>query len=1094
MNKLEKDIFQIISDNPGIKGKEIAYKLDKDTKEINTVLSKSAWLKKQVAQDNSYKWSVIGISHNKVDKPKKEVDPDLSNLCNYYLECIGIESVNSVSQFLTSNYELRYAVLRSLNIDSGVDNNAISLLGRINNKRDSKACLGYPIYIYTIMSRDGRPFRKVAPIFMFPVEYDGGAINVSWDPSINPEVLKNYTDGGSDSLASELLTLETDLGLNEPDADIEVDELVLRLKEIRDWEWKETIDPYNIPTPEDISNLEDGIYNRPILIEADKTPYTEGLETELAELSKMSEDDYKDTALHDWIKLTQNEVDYSENHTLLEVLPLNLEQSTSVEKALNSNLTIITGPPGTGKSQVVTDLLINIVWKGQSALFSSKNNKAVDVVDSRVNSLSNRPVLLRIGSFQNAKRLAEIIEGLLNVQQNHSAKDDLEYYSKEYKRISEQLQKSHKEKDEYIKVRNELDELEQKYCPIREEIGARLLIVDANDIGEISSATENYKTAFIRSVKEEQGALTKMFWSLTEKKRIEQRDDAGSKYSLYAKKYDLRDVVDINNVEDVNKTVEEAKKFDSLLPIATSYKNALNKLSSMESLEKIDEKLYHSKEQLAKIAGMLWDTWLNNQAIDFSPRDRMELANYVAAMKLSNDIDITNDRELKKKYSRVADKMTGYLKCWAVTSLSAKSRVPFSAGMFDYVIIDEASQCDIASVLPLLYRAKKAVIIGDPMQLRHISELQKNKDAMLLQKYNVEPLWSYSVTSLYDLASAKVNRGDIIQLKDHFRSCADIIEYSNRQFYDKSLRIATNYNLLKVPKDETPGIRWIDVKGETKKLNGHSAYNAKEIETVVNELARLVNSGYVGTIGVATPFRAQAERIVDTLQTKKKSLYNQLVRDHDFIADTVHKFQGDERDVMIFSSVVSSGTQRSTLGFLKTTGNIFNVAITRARAILVVVGDYSFCRKCDVEYLSGFAEYYDEILANQGEGSKEETIEYPHTRKYPQVANPEQVSDWEKIMYVALFDAGIETIPQYPADKYKLDLAIVLDDGRKLDIEIDGEMYHRSWNGELCYRDQIRNQRLFELGWDVKRFWVYQIRDELRECISAIKDWVEQND
>ena len=139
MNKLEKDIFQIISDNPGIKGKEIAYKLDKDTKEINTVLSKSAWLKKQVAQDNSYKWSVIGISHNKVDKPKKEVDPDLSNLCNYYLECIGIESVNSVSQFLTSNYELRYAVLRSLNIDSGVDNNAISLLERINNKRDSKA-------------------------------------------------------------------------------------------------------------------------------------------------------------------------------------------------------------------------------------------------------------------------------------------------------------------------------------------------------------------------------------------------------------------------------------------------------------------------------------------------------------------------------------------------------------------------------------------------------------------------------------------------------------------------------------------------------------------------------------------------------------------------------------------------------------------------------------------------------------------------------------------------------------------------------------------------------------------------------------------
>lgn len=68
----------------------------------------------------------------------------------------------------------------------------------------------------------------------------------------------------------------------------------------------------------------------------------------------------------------------------------------------------------------------------------------------------------------------------------------------------------------------------------------------------------------------------------------------------------------------------------------------------------------------------------------------------------------------------------------------------------------------------------------------------------------------------------------------------------------------------------------------------------------------------------------------------------------------------------------------------------------------------------------------------------------------------------------------------------------MLDNGRKLDIEIDGEMYHRKWNGELCYRDQLRNQRLFELGWDVKRFWVYQVRDDTEWCISQIKDWLNK--
>ena len=61
-----------------------------------------------------------------------------------------------------------------------------------------------------------------------------------------------------------------------------------------------------------------------------------------------------------------------------------------------------------------------------------------------------------------------------------------------------------------------------------------------------------------------------------------------------------------------------------------------------------------------------------------------------------------------------------------------------------------------------------------------------------------------------------------------------------------------------------------------------------------------------------------------------------------------------------------------------------------------------------------------------------------------------------------------------------------------LDIEVDGERYHRSWDGEICRRDQIRNQRLYELGWDVMRFWVYQIRDDLDVCVSRVKRWSER--
>jgi very-short-patch-repair endonuclease len=110
--------------------------------------------------------------------------------------------------------------------------------------------------------------------------------------------------------------------------------------------------------------------------------------------------------------------------------------------------------------------------------------------------------------------------------------------------------------------------------------------------------------------------------------------------------------------------------------------------------------------------------------------------------------------------------------------------------------------------------------------------------------------------------------------------------------------------------------------------------------------------------------------------------------------------------------------------------------------------------------------------------------------EYPFVTNPDRVSEWEHILYKALYREGIRTIPQYQVEKYTLDLAL-FDGERMLDIEVDGERYHRNWNGELCRRDQIRNQRMFELGWDVLRFWVYEIRDDLEGCIKRVKDWIE---
>lgn len=285
---------------------------------------------------------------------------------------------------------------------------------------------------------------------------------------------------------------------------------------------------------------------------------------------------------------------------------------------------------------------------------------------------------------------------------------------------------------------------------------------------------------------------------------------------------------------------------------------------------------------------------------------------------------------------------------------------------------------------------------------------------------------------------------------------------------------------------ELAGVRWVNVTGRTVRPAIGGAFNQEEAKAVVDELRRLVKErGYQGSIGVVSPFRAQAN-LIREMAFADQALAEQLAR-QDFLSDTVHKFQGDERDLMVFSPVVSKGITPGAIGFLRNNGNLFNVAITRARAMLLVVGDLAEASNCEVDYLKQFAHYTQGL--REKEAGAFAIASQDLGPEYPKVANPEQVSDWERFLYRELYRARIRTMPQYQIEKYALDLALVVDDNKRLDIEVDGERYHRAWNGELCRRDQMRNQRLYELGWDVMRFWVYEVRDDLAGCIKKVLAW-----
>jgi hypothetical protein len=244
---------------------------------------------------------------------------------------------------------------------AGVDD----LFRRLRNDRERKVpYIGYPVRLRKHKSANGWEGFFLEPVFMFSFNDEAlrpGQMPVLSEetPAINFAIIKSLAIGNEAFVMEEAAKLAEELGLGDPDVS-DFDEVVERLTQIREeWDWKEPIKPHQLSSGEPLSKLEvEGIYNRCIVFGCERSPYTKGLEQELAKLQEASEDRYKSTALGMWLerRVEPQQPSAAEVVTLLEPLPLNSEQREAIDHALTRPQTVITGPPGTGKSQVVSCL------------------------------------------------------------------------------------------------------------------------------------------------------------------------------------------------------------------------------------------------------------------------------------------------------------------------------------------------------------------------------------------------------------------------------------------------------------------------------------------------------------------------------------------------------------------------------------------------------------------------------------------------------------------------------------------------------------------------------------------------------------------
>lgn len=378
--------------------------------------------------------------------------------------------------------------------------------------------------------------------------------------------------------------------------------------------------------------------------------------------------------------------------------------------------------------------------------------------------------------------------------------------------------------------------------------------------------------------------------------------------------------------------------------------DSLEQLAKLPLEEAALKKYKDANSSLFKSAGDLMRATWQDRASKCSNDVWEGTRKYISAVRQLNELDYGTDpflwRTLKDAERNNFIFAFQLFPVWALTNLTARTNFPTTPGLFDLVIIDEASQCDIPSVIPLLFRAKKAVIIGDPNQLRHVASLNEMLNKQLGQKYGVGlESFSYRSISFYDLGERSVgqNPGPIL-LNEHYRSDPRIINFSNEAFYKKKLDIKTDLTQRGFEKNylnDHGGVSWLNLKGKYERPSGGSGQNLAEFEIikqiVPKVLTSLDQSGYPSaSVGIVTPFRAQE----NLFRSWIKQMYPNSLR---IKSGTAHQFQGDECDVMIFSPVLSDDIPNFTLNWLEHFDNLLNVAITRARVSLIIVGDFDFC-------------------------------------------------------------------------------------------------------------------------------------------------------
>ncbi len=541
---------------------------------------------------------------------------------------------------------------------------------------------------------------------------------------------------------------------------------------------------------------------------------------------------------------------------------LNQSQKLAVERALSSKISIIQGPPGTGKTQTILNIIANVVRSGKTVAVVSNNNSATHNVAEKLEKKNADFLTAFLGSLANKQKF---LETQTDVYPNMS---EWVMSTEERRQLDQETTVLSKELNEMLNAKNRIAEIEQEFLQLNPE----------------QHYFEEYYATYSDAPTESLGKLSSQkilaLWM-----EFEQHAEHESRLGLLQK---------LSIMFRFNRSALKLflRSPELAIPYLQSQFYAVKRRELEVEKQELNCKLEHyafdaKMDELTQKSLRLFQAELATRYHWQNNRQRFEMSDFR-----------WNFAEFTREYPVVLS-----------TTYSIKGTLSIDH-LYDYMIVDEASQVDLATGVLAFSCARNIVIVGDLKQLPNVlTEDDIRTSDAIWQRYSLDERYRFSTHSLLSSALEIWQDAPVTLLREHYRCHPKIINFCNQKFYHGKLIVMTKDH-------DEPNVLAMYRTTAGNHARGH--LNQRQIDVIQQEVLPRLHQQNFESIGIITPYRDQVTAIRRQLGDT-------------YTVDTVHKFQGREQDAIILTSVDNVITD------FVDDSHMLNVAVSRAVHSLAVV-------------------------------------------------------------------------------------------------------------------------------------------------------------